>query len=106
MLSHGNNSQVIYILNSCPVHNLLRNPKYLNQLDVKLSPQDCSLVLVIDELKKQILSNLDMDYPISHYTSMTNKPIHFQITILIQIIFYEDKREMSIPIFHRNITIR
>ncbi|CAF3824124.1 unnamed protein product, partial [Rotaria sp. Silwood1] len=106
ILSYDKNSQMIHILNSCPVHSLLRNPKYLNQLDIKLSSQDCSLILVIDESKKQILSNLDMEYPISHYVSTTNKPIHFQITILFQIILYEDKKEMSIPISHRNITIK
>ncbi|CAF4562151.1 unnamed protein product [Didymodactylos carnosus] len=47
-----------------------------------------------------------MENPINHYASMTNEPIHFQISILIQIILYDDQKEIPIPISHRNITIK
>ncbi|CAF4302473.1 unnamed protein product, partial [Rotaria sordida] len=47
-----------------------------------------------------------MENSISHYASMTNKLIHFQIIILIQIIQYDDRKEISISISHRNLTIK
>ncbi|CAF1416941.1 unnamed protein product, partial [Rotaria sordida] len=107
ILSYDKNNQNIHILKSCPVYNLLKNPKYLNQLDLKISSQDdYSLVLIVDESEKKILNKLDMENSISHYASMTNKLIHFQIIILIQIIQYDDQKEISISISHRNLTIK
>ncbi|CAF5131309.1 unnamed protein product, partial [Rotaria sp. Silwood1] len=47
-----------------------------------------------------------MENPISHYASMTDKIVHFQICILIQIIEYDNQKEIPIPISHRNITIK
>ncbi|CAF4338405.1 unnamed protein product, partial [Rotaria sordida] len=47
-----------------------------------------------------------MENSISHYASMTNKQIHFQIIIPIQIIQYDDQKEISISISHRNLTIK
>ncbi|CAF1389420.1 unnamed protein product [Rotaria sordida] len=47
-----------------------------------------------------------MENPISYYTSMTEKIVHFQISILIQIIQYDDQNEIQVPISHRNITIK
>ncbi|CAF1461228.1 unnamed protein product, partial [Didymodactylos carnosus] len=105
ILSYDKNSQTIRILKSCPVHSLLNNPKYLKQLDLKIYPEDYTLVFVLNESEKQILSNLDMENSINHYASMTNESIHFQISILIQIIPYDDQKEIPIPISHRNITI-
>ncbi|CAF3300655.1 unnamed protein product [Rotaria sp. Silwood2] len=106
MLSYDKNIQTIRILNSCPVHSLLSNPDYLKQLDLKISPQECTLVFVSNESEKQILKDLDMENPISHYASMTDKSVHFQISILIQIIQYDNQKEIPIPISHRNITIK
>ncbi|CAF3861087.1 unnamed protein product [Rotaria sordida] len=107
ILSYDKNNQKIHILKSYPVYNLLKNPKYLNQLDLKIfSQDDYSLVLIVDELEKKILNKLDMENSISHYASMTNKLIHFQFIILIQIIQYDDQKEISISISHRNLTIK
>ncbi|CAF1555258.1 unnamed protein product, partial [Rotaria sordida] len=107
ILSYDKNNQNIHILKSCPVYSLLKNPKYLNQLDLKVfSQDDYSLVLIVDESEKKILNKLDMENSISHYASMTNKLIHFQIIILIQIVQYDDQKEISILISHRNLTIK
>ncbi|CAF1212894.1 unnamed protein product [Rotaria sp. Silwood1] len=106
IVSYDKNSQRIHILNSCPVHSILNNPKHLEQLGLKISPQDCTLVFVLNESEKQILEKLDMENPISYYASMTKKPIHFQIAILIQIIQYDNGKGILIPISHRNITMK
>ncbi|CAF4227132.1 unnamed protein product, partial [Rotaria sordida] len=59
ILSYDKISQTIRILNSCPVHCLIWDPKYLKELNLKISPQDCTLVFVSNESEKQILNNLD-----------------------------------------------
>ncbi|CAF4640923.1 unnamed protein product, partial [Rotaria sp. Silwood2] len=106
ILSYDNTIQMIHILKSCSVQNLLNNPKYLNQLNLKISPQDCCLVCILDESKKQTLNSLDMENPISDYVSDSKKLIHFQICILIHIIQYDHQNELSISISHRNITVK
>ncbi|CAF3642885.1 unnamed protein product [Rotaria socialis] len=106
ILSYDKNSQRIHIFRTSPVYSLINNPKYLNHLDLKILPQDCSLVLVKDESEKNFLSTLDIENQISDYASITDKSIHFQITILVQIIRYDDLTEIKIPISHRNITIK
>ncbi|CAF4674297.1 unnamed protein product, partial [Rotaria sp. Silwood2] len=106
ILSYDNTIQMIHILKSCSVQNLLNNPKYLNQLNLKISPRDCCLVRILDESKKQTLNSLDMENPISNYVSDSKKLIHFQICILIHIIQYDHQNELSISISHRNITVK
>ncbi|CAF5055075.1 unnamed protein product, partial [Rotaria sp. Silwood1] len=53
-LSYDKNIQTIHLLNSCPVSSLLNNPKYLQQLDLKISSQDCTLVFILNDSEKQI----------------------------------------------------
>ena len=101
ILSYDKINQTIRILKSCIVHTLLNNPKYLRQLDLKIPPEDCTLIFVSNQSEK-----LDMKNPVSYYASMTDTLVHFQICLLIQIIQYDNQKEISIPISHRNITIK
>ncbi|CAF4481299.1 unnamed protein product [Rotaria sp. Silwood2] len=106
ILSYDKNIQNIRILSSCPVHSILNNTKYLEQVGLKISPQECTLVFVSNEPEKQILEKTDMESLISYYATLTDKPVHFQISILVQIIPYDNGQEIPIPISHRNITIK
>ena len=106
ILSYEKNNQTIRILKSCVVQSLLNNSKYLKQLDLNIPPEDCTLIFVSNEPAKQILGKLDMINAISYYASRTDKGVHFQISLLIQIIQYDDQKEISIPVSHRNITIK
>ncbi|CAM2724188.1 unnamed protein product, partial [Rotaria socialis] len=106
ILSYDKNIQTIRILSSCPVHSILNNTKYLEQLGLKISLQEYTLVFVSNESEKKILEKTDMESPISDFALLTDKPVHFQISILIQIILYDNEQEIPIHISHRNITIK
>jgi hypothetical protein len=98
ILSYDKNSQIIRILKSLPVKGLLNNPQYLDQINLRVSPQDCVLVLLSDENEKKILGMLDMENPVVQYASTTDKLTQFQISILVQLIDYENKQKMPVPI--------
>ncbi|CAF3815136.1 unnamed protein product, partial [Rotaria magnacalcarata] len=106
ILSYDKISQTIRILKSCSVRGLLGNSNYLTQLNLKVSREDCTLVFVSNAPEKQILNDSDMDKSIEYYASMTDKPVHFQISILIQIIRYNDQTQIPLPLSHRNLTIK
>ncbi|CAM4874703.1 unnamed protein product [Rotaria socialis] len=107
ILSYDKLSITIRILKSTPVCNLLNTPTYTNQLGLKISPQNCSLVLILNENEKKILNNLDIENSISYFASETIQTIHFEISILIEITQYDNETETKeIPISHRNITIK
>ncbi|CAF1180009.1 unnamed protein product [Adineta steineri] len=106
ILSYDKINKTIRLLKSCIVHSLLNNSKYFKQLDLKLSPEDCTLIFVSNELERQILEKKDMKNPISYYASMTDSLVHFEISLLIQIVQYDNQKEISIPISHRNITLK
>jgi hypothetical protein len=105
ILSYDKNQQNIRILKCCPVYYLLTNPQYLQKLNLKISPTDCILVL-IKENDKKILTNEDIQQPIGNYSSIDNEIIHFEISILIQLIQFDNQQELQIPISNRNITIK
>ncbi|CAF4476513.1 unnamed protein product, partial [Rotaria sp. Silwood2] len=106
ILSYDKNSKKIRILKSSPVDSLLKNPNYINQLGLKISPEDCCLVFLSNEPEKKSLEDSDMKNTISDYASMTNKPVHFQISTLVKITSYDNPDEKPIPIPHRDITIK
>ena len=106
ILTYDQTSQMIHILKSCPIQNLLNNPKYSKQFDLKILPQHRTLIFVSNEQEKQILNDFDMQNPIGHYASMTDKVVHFQISILIKIILYDNEKEIPITVSHRNMTIK
>jgi hypothetical protein len=102
ILSYDKNEQKIRILKSCPVSYLLNNSHYLN---LKNSPMDYILVL-IKERDERILSIEDLKQPISHYSTIENEILHFQISILIQLIQFDNQEEFQIPISNQNLSIK
>ncbi|CAF4401058.1 unnamed protein product [Rotaria sp. Silwood2] len=106
ILSYDKNSKTIRILKSSPVDSLLKNPNYINQLGLKISPEDCCLVFLSNEPEKKRLEDSDMKNTISDYASITDKPVHFQISTLVKITSYDNPDEKPIPIPHRDITIK
>jgi hypothetical protein len=64
------------------------------------------LIFVSNESEKQILEKQNMKNPISYYASMTDRLVHFQISFLIEIIQYDNQKQISIPISHRNIILK
>ena len=105
ILSYEQNQQIIRILKSCPTYYLLQNPNYSQQLNLTIPSTDCILVL-IEETNNKILNEEDLQQPIGTYSSMNNQLTHFQISILIQIIKFDDKKEFPIPLSNRNLTIK
>ena len=101
--SYETNSQVVQTLKSIPIYNLLNNECLLQQLNLKISPHDC--VLVLGENKDQILSQNDIRRSVFDYSSVDGQPIHFQISILINIIKYDDQQQIKITISSRNLTV-
>ena len=104
-LSYDTNSQIIRTLKTCPILYLLHNQQYLQQLNLKISPKDCTLMF-IGGSTNMILTDEDLKKPVGEYATTLDQLIHFQLSIQIQFIKYDTKKKQSILISHRNVTIR
>ncbi|CAM4768543.1 unnamed protein product [Rotaria magnacalcarata] len=97
------NQQLICTLKSTPIFRLLNNEQLLRQLEVKISPKNC--VLMLNEINNQLLMQNDMQQPLSDYLNIDYEPICFRIVILIIILKYDDQKSLQIPISNRNLTV-
>lgn len=107
VLSYDKISQNIRILKSMPVGGLLQNKQRLNQFNLKVSPEDC--ILVLGQTEKTNLEGDDLNESIQYYASTSDETLHFQIAILIRITKYADQSDssqISLTIPHRNYSIR
>ncbi|CAF2781321.1 unnamed protein product [Rotaria sp. Silwood2] len=103
--SYENNSVLIYALKSMRICHVLNNERLLRQLHlIDISPNDC--VLVLGEINERILSQDDIRQPIGNYLNTNNEPIHFRISIAIQILKYDDQQPLQILLSNRNTTIQ
>ncbi|CAF1640731.1 unnamed protein product, partial [Didymodactylos carnosus] len=103
IFSFESHSQSICALKSISIYRLLNNEYLLQNLHVNVSPDE--YILVSEESNDQILTQDDTQHPLSNYCLVDNQPIHFRISILIQILKYDDKQQLKIPISNRNTTI-
>ena len=102
--SYETNSQLIYALKSMRIHHLFFSERLLQQLNlVDISPTDC--VLVVGDNKDQILSQEDMQNPVNNYLTPDDQPIHFRVSLLIQISTCTKHQYQQIPLSNARITI-
>jgi hypothetical protein len=95
--------QPICTLKSTWVYHLLNNEQLLRQLNLKISPQNC--VLMLNQTDDRILLQDDMRYPVCHYSCADDQPICFRISILVSILKYDDQKQLQIPLPNRDFTI-
>ena len=102
--SYETNSQMIYAVKSMRIHHLFFSERLLQQLNlVDISPTDC--VLVVGDNKDQILSQEDMQNPVNNYLTTDDQPIHFRVSLLIQISTCTKHQYQQIPLSNARITI-
>jgi hypothetical protein len=101
--SYETNSQLVQTLKSTPVYHLLNNECLLQQLSLKISPHDC--ILVLGENKDQILSQDDIRRSVGDYLPADAQSIHFQISILMKIVKYDNQQQLQTTISSRNLTV-
>jgi hypothetical protein len=105
IFSYENNSASIYALKSMRICHLLNNECLLRQLHlIDISPNDCVLVLG-DTDDDQVLSQEDIRQPVGNYSKIDDQPIHFRISISIQILKYDKQQPQQILLSNRNTTI-
>ena len=105
ILSYDKSKQTIPVLKSCSVSYLLNNPRYLQIFNLKNPPTDYTLVL-INETTDRILSMEDLQKPIRYYSTTDNEILHFQISILIELIPLDNQPAFQLPISKPNLTIK
>ena len=104
IFSYETNNASVYALKSMRICHLLNNEDLLRQLHlIDISPNDC--VLVLGETNEQVLSQDDIRQPVGNYSNTDNQPIHFRISISIQILTYDNQRPSQILLSNRNTTI-
>jgi hypothetical protein len=104
IFSYETNSVMISAMKSMRICHLLNNEDLLRQLHlIDISPNDC--VLVLGETNEQVLSQDDIRQPVGNYFTTDDQPIHFRISISIQILKYDDQQPMQILLSNRNTTI-
>jgi hypothetical protein len=104
IFSYETNTALIYALKSMRICQLLNNERLLRQLHlIDISPNDC--VLVLGENNEQVLSQNDIRQPVGNYSNIDDQPIHFRISILIQILKYDKQQPLQILLSNRNTTI-
>ena len=102
--SYETNSPLIYALKSMTIHHLFFNERLLKQLNlVDISPTDC--VLVVGDNNDQILSQDDMQNPVNNYLTTNDQPIHFRVSLLIQISTCTKQQHQQIPLSNVRITM-
>ncbi len=90
-------------MKSTIVYYLLNNKQLFEKLNLKISPQNC--VLILGESKDRILMQDDMRHPVSHYSSTDVPSVCFRIMMLITILKYDDQTQLQIPIWNRDLTV-
>jgi hypothetical protein len=105
ILSYDNHQQNIRILRSDPIFYLLNKRKYSQEFHSQISPTNSILVLS-NENDKKLLSNDDMQQPMKNYLINDQSILHFEIWILIQLIQFDNREEIEIPISTKNLTIK
>ncbi|CAF3720842.1 unnamed protein product, partial [Rotaria sordida] len=104
IFSYENNSVLVHALKSMRICHVLNNERLLRELHlIDISPNDC--VLVLGEMNERILSQDDIRQSIGNYVNINNEPIHFRISISIQIMKYDNQEPLQILLSNRNITI-
>ena len=104
IFSYENNSVLIYALKSMRICHLLNNECLLRQLHlIDISPNDC--VLVLGDTNDHVLSQDDIRQPVGTYFTTNDQPIHFRISISIQILKYNKEPSLQILLPNRNTTI-
>ncbi|CAF0957715.1 unnamed protein product, partial [Adineta ricciae] len=102
--TYENNSVSINALKSSRICHLLNNEDLLRQLNlIDISPNDC--VLVLGETNEQVLSQEDIRQPLTSYLSAEDGPVHFRISIMIQIFRYDSSEPSSLLLPSRNVTM-
>ncbi|UJR29383.1 hypothetical protein I4U23_010595 [Adineta vaga] len=102
--TYETNKASIYALKSTRISHLLNNDQLLRQLKlIDISPNDC--VLVLGETNEQILSQNDMQQSVDNYITTDNQSIDFRISILVQIVRYDNSESISILLPNRNVTM-
>ena len=82
----------------------MNNEDLLGELHlIDISPNDC--VLVWGDTDDQILSQDDIRQPVGNYCKNNNQPVHFRISISIQILKYNKESPQQILLPNRNTTI-
>ncbi|CAF1222260.1 unnamed protein product [Adineta steineri] len=101
IFSYETNTQLIHTLKSMKISTLLKDENLLRQLNLIDSfLDDC--ILLLGETSDEILITDD----VGHYSILENQPVHFRITVAIQILKYDDKEQIKIPLSNRNTTIK
>jgi hypothetical protein len=97
-------SQNICSLKSISAYRLLFNKNLLQQLQVNTSVDKC--ILVLEDSNEQLSIEDANRKPLSEYLIDNNQSVRIRISILIQIIKYDDKQLLKIPISNQNTTIK
>ena len=104
IFSYENNTASISALKTTRVCHLLNNEDLLRQLHLMdVSPNDC--VLVLGNTDEQVLSQDDTRQPVGDFCSDDHPSIQFRISILIQILKYDQQPSQQILLPNRNTTI-
>jgi hypothetical protein len=86
------------------ISSLFNNKNLFQQLNLTdISSDDC--LLACGETNEHILSTDDLQQPVATYSTVENQSIHFRISISVQIMKYDDKEQIKIPLSSRNTTI-
>ena len=94
----------IYLLKSTQISSIFTNENIFQQLNLdNLSINDCSLVL--DDGTQLDLSDEQLEQSLTSYLDEKNQSIHFKITNSVEIIKYDDKERLKIPLTDQNLTI-
>ncbi|CAF1513265.1 unnamed protein product [Adineta ricciae] len=102
--TYENNSVSINTLKSSRISHLLNNENLLRRLNlIDISPNDC--VLVLGETNEQVLSQEDIRQPLTAYLSAEDRSVHFRISIMIQILRYDNSEPSSLLLPSRNVTM-
>ena len=105
MFTYKTNSHTIRALKSTKISLLLQNKDLQQQLDLVGLSSD-HFVLALGETNAQILSKDDLEQSIGQYSTEQNQSsIHFRISILVQIIKYDDQEEIKVLLPDRDRTI-
>lgn len=103
VLSYDQINLNILIPKHCSLHHLLRNPIYLDQLNLVKSSSDYILALISADTVTRVLTKDEMNLPIGNFQS---NEIRFQISVLIQVFLCDEQKERSVPVSHRNFTVQ
>ena len=96
-------NQTIRALKSLPLYRLLLNKYLMQQLHINV-PRN-QIVLTLENANRQILTNDDMQKGLNEYSTNDNQPICIRISLLIQIVKYDDEQLLEVPVSYQNATV-